>query len=224
MRYTRFGQTDSNVSRICFGTWQFSGEWGSTEERESTDAMRRALDLGVNFFDTAQAYGFGASEQLVGKALEPEIKNRREEIVLATKGGLRPEGGGVVRDASRDWLREGVEDSLRGCRATGMVERSDARRGKTFWAVDREASTAEFTVRFLAVARTSCVFGEVAGVFDEDDPSAASVEATIEVPSVDTGNETRDEHSPSARTSSRPGPSPRCASAARASSRPATVG
>ncbi len=75
--------------------------------------MRRALDIGINFFDTAQAYGFGASEQLVGKVLEPEIESRREEIVLATKGGLRPEGDGVVRDASRDWLRKGVEYSLR---------------------------------------------------------------------------------------------------------------
>lgn len=62
--------------------------------------------------------------------------------------------------------------------------------------MDREASRAEFSVRFLTVARTSGVFGEVAGtvVFDEEEPSAASVEATIEVPSVDTGNETRDEH------------------------------
>lgn len=113
MRYTQFGGTDLEVSTICFGTWQFGGEWGSTEEKESADAMRRALDLGVNFFDTAQAYGFGASEQLVGKALEPEIKNRREEIVLATKGGLRPEGDGITRDASPEWLRSGVEDSLR---------------------------------------------------------------------------------------------------------------
>lgn len=113
MRYTRFGETDMEVSTICFGTWQFSGEWGSSEEKESVDAMRRALDLGVNFFDTAQAYGFGTSEQLVGKALEPEIKNRRDEIFLATKGGLRPEGDGITRDSSRDWLRKGVEDSLK---------------------------------------------------------------------------------------------------------------
>ena len=113
MRYTRFGRTDLNVSTICFGTWQFSGKWGSTDERESVDAMRRALDLGINFFDTAQAYGFGASEQLLARALQPEIKNRREEVVLATKGGLRPEGGGVVRDSSPGWLRQGVEDSLR---------------------------------------------------------------------------------------------------------------
>jgi aryl-alcohol dehydrogenase-like predicted oxidoreductase len=75
--------------------------------------MRRALDLGINFFDTAQAYGFGTSEQIVGKALEPEIKNRREEVILATKGGLRVEGGQMLRDSSPEWLRQGVEESLR---------------------------------------------------------------------------------------------------------------
>ncbi len=113
MRYTRLGQTDLEVSKVCFGTWQFSGEWGSNEEQDLVDAMRRALDLGVNFFDTAQAYGFGTSEQIVGKALEPEIKNRREEVILATKGGLRMEGDQLLRDSSPDWLRRGVEDSLR---------------------------------------------------------------------------------------------------------------
>jgi aryl-alcohol dehydrogenase-like predicted oxidoreductase len=113
MRYTRFGQTDLEVSRVCFGTWQFGGDWSSNEERDLVDAMRRALDLGINFFDTAQAYGFGTSEQIVGKALEPEIKSRREEVVLATKGGLKIEGDQMLRDSSPEWLRQGVEDSLR---------------------------------------------------------------------------------------------------------------
>lgn len=113
MRYTRLGQTDLEVSRVCFGTWQFSGEWGTVEERGSEAAMHRALELGINFFDTAQAYGFGAAEQLLGKALEPEIKNRRDEVVLATKGGLRIEGDQLLRDSSPEWLRRGVEDSLR---------------------------------------------------------------------------------------------------------------
>jgi aryl-alcohol dehydrogenase-like predicted oxidoreductase len=113
MRYTRFGQTDLNVSAVCFGTWQFGGGWGSVEERDLEAAMHRALELGISFFDTAQAYGFGTSEQLVGKALEPEIKNRREEVILATKGGLRMEGSQMFRDSSPDWLRRGVEDSLR---------------------------------------------------------------------------------------------------------------
>jgi aryl-alcohol dehydrogenase-like predicted oxidoreductase len=113
MRYTWLGQTDLEVSRICFGTWQSGGDWGTPEERELEDAMRRALELGINFFDTAQAYGFGAAEQLLGKALEQEIKNRREEVILATKGGLRMEGDRLLRDSSPEWLRQGVEDSLR---------------------------------------------------------------------------------------------------------------
>jgi aryl-alcohol dehydrogenase-like predicted oxidoreductase len=113
MRYTRFGQTDLEVSRICFGTWQVGGDWGAPEERELEAAMRCALELGINFFDTAQAYGFGASEQLLGKALEPEIKSDRDEVVLATKGGLRMEGDRLLRDSSPEWLRQGVEDSLR---------------------------------------------------------------------------------------------------------------
>ena len=75
--------------------------------------IRRALELGINFFDTAQAYGFGVAEQLLGRALEPEIKNRRDEIILATKGGLRMEGNQILRDSSPGWLRQGLEDSLR---------------------------------------------------------------------------------------------------------------
>lgn len=114
MRYTQFGETDLEVSRIAFGTWQFGGEWGSTDERELEGAIRKALDLGVNFFDTAQGYGFGAAEQLLGKALEPELKQRRETVAIATKGGLRvDESEGLVRDSSPGWLRQGVEDSLR---------------------------------------------------------------------------------------------------------------
>ena len=111
MEYTRLGETELEVSRICFGTWQFGGEWGTIDEDEAEAALRRALELGINFFDTAQAYGFGASEQRVAKALRDEIRNDRESIVLATKGGLRPEGD-RPRDAGRDWLRQGLEESL----------------------------------------------------------------------------------------------------------------
>jgi aryl-alcohol dehydrogenase-like predicted oxidoreductase len=114
LRYTQFGETDLEVSRIAFGTWQFGGEWGSTDEKELEGAIRKALDLGINFFDTAQGYGFGAAEQVLGKALEPELNQRRENVVLATKGGLRmDERDGLVRDSSPEWLRQGVEDSLR---------------------------------------------------------------------------------------------------------------
>ncbi|MFO7894260.1 MAG: aldo/keto reductase [Longimicrobiales bacterium] len=114
MEYTRLGETELEVSRVCFGTWQLGGDWGDIDAEQAKAAMRRALELGINFFDTAQAYGFGRSEQVVGEALRDEIENDRESIVLATKGGLRPDpaGDGLTRDAGRDWLRQGVEESL----------------------------------------------------------------------------------------------------------------
>src|SRR3954469_11213772 len=111
MDFVTLGRNDLRVSRICFGTWPFGREWGSTEERESTAAIRRALELDINFFDTAQAYGFGASEELLGNALREELRSRRDDIVIATKGGLRQEGDGLVRDSSPEWLRSGVEES-----------------------------------------------------------------------------------------------------------------
>jgi aryl-alcohol dehydrogenase-like predicted oxidoreductase len=105
--------TDLQVSPICFGTWQLGGEWGSFDERDATAAIRHALGLGVNVFDTAQAYGFGVSERLLGGALAPELRSRRDDVVIATKGGLRPNrNDGIVRDASPAWLRQGVEQSL----------------------------------------------------------------------------------------------------------------
>lgn len=114
MEYARLGETELEVSRVCFGTWQLGGEWGGLDVDAAKAAIRRALDLGINFFDTAQAYGFGQSEKIVGEALREEIERDRESIVLATKGGLRPnaDGPGIHRDAGREWLRQGVEESL----------------------------------------------------------------------------------------------------------------
>jgi aryl-alcohol dehydrogenase-like predicted oxidoreductase len=102
----RLGCSELVVSRIAFGTWQLGGDWGPTDEAEAIAAIRRAADIGVTLFDTAQAYGFGASERLLAKALE----GRLDQVVVATKGGLRPtDGGGVARDASPTWIRRGVE-------------------------------------------------------------------------------------------------------------------
>ena len=100
------------MSPIAFGTWQLGGEWGEFDERRAIDAIRHALGLGINFFDTAQAYGFGASERLLGRALEDELRHARDEVAIATKGGLRRVDGGVDRDSSPDWIRQGVEQSL----------------------------------------------------------------------------------------------------------------
>jgi aryl-alcohol dehydrogenase-like predicted oxidoreductase len=110
MKYTTLGRTGLQVSRIAFGTWQLGGDWGPTDEAEAIAAIRRAADQGVTLFDTAQAYGFGASERLLGRAL---AGRDRSKLIIATKGGLRPgESGGVSRDSSPAWIRAGVESSL----------------------------------------------------------------------------------------------------------------
>jgi aryl-alcohol dehydrogenase-like predicted oxidoreductase len=99
------------VSAVSFGTWAFGGDWGAVDAEQGTAAIHRAHDLGINLFDTAQGYGFGAAERLLGQALWQRA--RREDVVIATKGGLRMEGDTLLRDASAKWLREGAEASLR---------------------------------------------------------------------------------------------------------------
>jgi aryl-alcohol dehydrogenase-like predicted oxidoreductase len=113
MEKIRLGIAGLEVTPLAFGTWQLGGEWGDFDQREAVAAIRRARELGVNFFDTAQAYGFGESERLLGEALRDDLRRRRDELVIATKGGLRMTDHGMVRDSSREWLREGVEESLR---------------------------------------------------------------------------------------------------------------
>lgn len=113
MKMTTLGRSGLHVSRIAFGTWQLGGDWGPFDEDAAITAIRRARELGVNFFDTAYAYGFGASEQLLGKALRDELTRHRDQVVIATKGALRMTDSGLVRDASPEWLRQGVDASLR---------------------------------------------------------------------------------------------------------------
>ena len=112
MRYTTLGRSGLEVSRIAFGTWQVSGEWGSYDTDEAQQAIRDAHEQGVTFFDTAQAYGFGTSETILADALRSELERDRDSVVIATKGGINP-GTDRPRDSSRGYLRSGVEDSLR---------------------------------------------------------------------------------------------------------------
>ena len=113
MDTTRLGMTDLQVAPIAFGTWQLGGDWGDVDARDAIAAIRHARELGIDLFDTAQAYGFGASERLLGRALGDELNHHRDDLVIATKGGLRMTQEGVVRDSSPEWLRTGVEQSLR---------------------------------------------------------------------------------------------------------------
>jgi aryl-alcohol dehydrogenase-like predicted oxidoreductase len=112
MQTVKLGATSLEVTPLAYGTWQFGGDWGPVDERAATAAIQHARSLGINFFDTAQSYGFGRSEQLLGAALAADLRSARESVVIATKGGLRMDDDRLVRDASPGWLRKGVEASL----------------------------------------------------------------------------------------------------------------
>jgi aryl-alcohol dehydrogenase-like predicted oxidoreductase len=112
MQYTQLGDRGPQVSRIAFGNWSAGGDWGQVDRDAAIAATREALDVGITLFDTARAYGFGAAEQLLGESLRPEIKSARESIVIATKGGLRKDGGETIRDSSPAALRRDLEASL----------------------------------------------------------------------------------------------------------------
>jgi aryl-alcohol dehydrogenase-like predicted oxidoreductase len=106
MEYTRLGSTGMKVSRICLGCMGFGDanrwlhKWVLNEEN-SRPIIKKALELGINFFDTANVYSIGASEEILGRAIKDFAK--RDEVVIATKvhGKMReePNGGGLSRKA-----------------------------------------------------------------------------------------------------------------------------
>ena len=108
MEYRSFGQTGIQISAIGVGCWEIGGGYGSIEETEFIKAVNRALDLGINCFDTAQAYGFGASEKSLAKALG----SRRKEAVITTKFGVGYKEAPNFRDSSRNRILESIESSL----------------------------------------------------------------------------------------------------------------
>ena len=108
MNYRELGRTGWQVSEVSFGAWAIGGSWGSVDDKESITALHKALDLGVNFIDTADVYGDGHSERLIAGVL----KERREEIIVATKAGRRldPHTADGYNDAN---LTRFAERSLR---------------------------------------------------------------------------------------------------------------
>jgi len=104
--------TSLTVSRIALGTWAIGGwMWGGTDEAEAIRTIHEAIDRGITLIDTAPAYGFGRSEEIVGKALAEG--GRRRQVAIATKVGLDWKDGRPFRNASRARIHEEVEDSLR---------------------------------------------------------------------------------------------------------------
>ncbi|HUF00296.1 MAG TPA: aldo/keto reductase [Anaerolineales bacterium] len=108
MQYRELGRTGWKVSTISFGAWAIGGTWGDVRDEESLAALHRALDLGVNFFDTADVYGDGRSEQLLAKLR----KERSEPFYVATKAGRRLEPH-VASGYTKANLTSFVERSLK---------------------------------------------------------------------------------------------------------------
>src|ERR1700681_2174677 len=115
MELTDIPGTSLKVSPVAIGTWAIGGwMWGGTDEAESISTIRGALEHGINIVDTAPVYGFGHSEEIVGKAIaEAHLRSR---VLIATKAGLEWEGGRVSRNASRARILREIEDSLRSLR------------------------------------------------------------------------------------------------------------
>src|SRR6266481_7354484 len=112
MEFANIADTELTVSRVGLGTWAIGGwMWGGTDDEESIATIRAAVERGLNLIDTAPAYGFGRSEEIVGRAIaEGQLRSR---VVIATKVGLEWKDGKVFRNASRDRILREVEDSLR---------------------------------------------------------------------------------------------------------------
>ncbi len=110
MQYRTLGRTGLRVSDVGFGAMTIGGEiFGATDDQESLRALHRAVDLGMNFIDTADAYGRGHSEELLAQVL----KTRRNEIVLATKGGNQFTVRQGLRNFDPDYITSALEASLK---------------------------------------------------------------------------------------------------------------
>jgi aryl-alcohol dehydrogenase-like predicted oxidoreductase len=111
MEFATIPGTALSVSRVALGTWAIGGwMWGGTDEAESIATIRAALAHGINTIDTAPVYGFGRSEEIVGKALADGL---RQGVILATKVGLEWHDGKITRNGSRDRIMREIDDSLR---------------------------------------------------------------------------------------------------------------
>ena len=112
MEFATIPQTSHRISRVGLGTWAIGGwMWGGTDEEQSVMTIQAAVERGITLIDTAPAYGFGRSEEIVGHAIS--AARLRSRVVIATKTGLEWKDGKVFRNASRRCILREVTDSLR---------------------------------------------------------------------------------------------------------------
>lgn len=117
MNFRKFGNTDLYVSEIGFGAWGIGGPamvgdtaigWGDVDDKTSIKALEKSFDLGINFYDTADFYGFGHSEELIGKTF-----SKSKDVVIATKVGHRVDGNTIVLDYTKKHIIKSCDESLR---------------------------------------------------------------------------------------------------------------
>jgi aryl-alcohol dehydrogenase-like predicted oxidoreductase len=117
MNYRKFGKTDLSVSEIGFGAWGIGGPamvgevaigWGDVDDSTSVKALNKSLDLGINFYDTADFYGFGHSEELIGK-----VFGNRDDVIIASKVGHRVEDEKIILDYTKKHILNSCNESLK---------------------------------------------------------------------------------------------------------------
>lgn len=117
MNYRKFGNTDLLVSEIGFGAWGIGGPamvgelpigWANVDDQTSIKALEKSFELGINFYDTADFYGFGHSEELVGK-----VFGNRDDVIIATKVGHRVENDQILLDYSKEHILKSCDESLK---------------------------------------------------------------------------------------------------------------
>ena len=117
MNFRKFGRTELHVSEIGFGAWGIGGPamvgetaigWGDVDDQTSIKALKKSFDLGINFYDTADFYGFGHSEELIGK-----VFGNRDDVIIASKVGHRVEDNTIILDYTKEHILKSCDESLR---------------------------------------------------------------------------------------------------------------